>query len=268
MRKRANINNIIHADIGLRHGYTLVPNIVLDDETISNNAQLVYTHILKYGWGKGHCYPGHATLAQKLKLSVRSIIRALKELKNKQLIDWKQRGLNKTNIYMIEPLSKAYKDEERSLISSDMTPVSYQEVSTVSRQDTPPVAEKEYKGIKNIKNMKNNNMKLTLDVEFNTYSEEAVAIAKELNDLKSIRYYQKLISRKNKGIVNPNDFKYALDFTRVQIRTAVVDGTKPLSNPAGLFVKTLKDLQEKRKCKEQLSKLEDLRMKFLEKSKF
>jgi hypothetical protein len=260
MKTRANINNIIHEDIALKHGYTLIPNIVLDDESISNNAQLVYLHLLKFSWGKGSCYPGHQKLAEKLKLSRRSIIRALQELKAKRLIDWKQRGLNKTNIYIILDLSHAYSDE-----ITDVTPVSIPEVTPMSQQDVPPMAYKEYKDVNNIKIK---NIKLTLNDEFNSFSEEVIELAKELNDLKSIKYYQKLISQKNKGIVNSDDVTDSLIFTRTQIRTAQVDGTKPPSNPAGLFVKTLKDLLEKRKQKEQLSKLEEMRTKFLEKSKF
>jgi len=260
MRTRANINNIIHEDIALKHGYTLIPNIVLDDESISNNAQLVYLHLLKYSWGKGSCYPGHQKLAGKLKLSRRSIIRALQELKAKQLIDWKQRGLNKTNVYRIRDLIHAYSDE-----ITDVTPVSIPEVTPMSQQDMQPMAHKEYKEVNIIRNK---NIKLTLDDDFKSFSEEAVEIAKELNDLKSIKYYQKLISQKNKGIVDYEDITDSLDFVRVQIRTAQVDGTKPLSNPAGLFVKTLKDLQAKRKQKDQLSNLETMRAKFLEKSKF
>jgi len=259
MKRNANVNNIIHADIGLKHGYTLVPNIVLDDESISNNAQLVYAHILKYGWGKGHCYPGHETLAKKLKLSVRSIIRALNELKVKGLISWKQRGLNKTNIYIIESLSKAYKDEEISLSDTDVT--------SMSLQDMPPMADKEYKEVKNIKIK---NIKLTLHDEnkFSSYSEEAVNLAKELNDEKSINYYQKLISQKDKGEINPEDISNSLDFVRTQIRTAQVDGLKGLKNPAGLFVKTLKQLKEKRKQKEQLIKIDQMKTKLMEKMKF
>lgn len=277
MKRNANVNNIIHADIGLRHGYTLVPNIVLDDESISNNAQLVYAHILKYGWGKGHCYPGHETLAKKLKLSVRSIIRALNELKVKGLISWKQRGLNKTNIYIIESLSKAYKNEEIPLSDTDVTPVSHQDMTSMSLQDMPPMSDKEYKEVKNIKIK---NIKLTFPPEadqplaenvngkFSSYSEEAVNLAKELNDLKSLNYYQKLISQKDKGEINPEDISDSLDFVRIQIRTAQVDGTKGLKNPAGLFVKTLKQLKEKRKQKKRLVRIDEMKAKLMEKMKF
>lgn len=265
MKRNANVNNIIHADIGLRHGYTLVPNIVLDDESISNNAQLVYAHILKYGWGKGHCYPGHETLAKKLKLSVRSIIRALNELKVKSLISWKQRGLNKTNIYIIESLSKSYRNEEISLSDTDVTPVSHQDMTSMSLQDMPPMSDKEYKEVKNIKIK---NIKLTLDDNFKSYSEEAINLAIELNDIKSLNYYQKLISQRDKGEINPEDISDSLNFVRTQIRTAQVDGLKGLKNPAGLFVKTLKQLKEKRKQKEQLVKIDGMKAKLMEKMKF
>jgi len=147
---------------------------------------------------------------------------------------------------------------------ADVSELQHPDVSELTHQGESNLTYKEYK----VEEEKIKNNKLTLNDEFKSFSEEAVEIAKELNDLKSIKYYQKLISQKNKGIVDYEDITDSLDFVRIQIRTAQVDGTKPLSNPAGLFVKTLKDLQEKRIRKDQLSKLNSMRAKFLEKSKF
>ena len=65
-----------------------------------------------------------------------------------------------------------------------------------------------------------------------------------------------------------HDISDSLDFVRNQIRTAQVDGLKGLKNPAGLFVKTLKQLKEKRQQKEQLVKIDEMKTKLMEKMKF
>jgi hypothetical protein len=241
-----------------------MPNIVMLDEKLSFQARFLYQLMLMFSWLKGNCFPGQDRLAQIMKVHRNSVLRYLQELKDYGLISWKRRGLNKTNIYYIEKLSDVYLNFDSTI--TDALSIVHPVAPLVVHQDVPPIVHKEYE----VEEKKIKNIKLTLDDEINvsSFSEEAIEIAQELNDLKSIKYYQKLISQKNKGIVNPDDVTDSLNFTRTQIRTAQVDGTKPLSNPAGLFVKTLKDLQEKRKRKDKLSKLETMRAKFLEKSKF
>lgn len=255
-------SKIIHKDATLKKGFTIMPNIVMLDENLSFQARFLYQLMLMFSWLKGNCFPGQDRLAQIMKVHRNSVLRYLQELKDYGLVSWKRRGLNKTNIYYIEKISDVYPNFDSTI--TDALSIVHPVAPPVVHQDVPPIVHKEYQ----VEENKNKNIKLTLDDEFNSFSEEAVELAKELNDLKSIKYYQKLISQKNKGIISSEDITDSLIFTRTQIRTAQVDGTKPLSNPAGLFVKTLKDLQEKRKRKEQLSKLETMRAKFLEKSKF
>ncbi len=261
--QRNNIQDkVIFRDLEKQYGFAQISHLITEDRLLSDLAVRVYLALLKYAMNKNYCFPGQDKLAETIGKSRSSIFRGLNELRNRGLVSWKTRGLNKTNLYVLEPITEIYTEKLSHI--KDVSELQQPDVSELTHQGESNLTYKEYK----VEEEKIKNNKLTLDDDFKSYSEEAVEIAKELNDLKSIKYYQKLISQKNKGIVNSEDISDSLIFTRTQIRTAQVDGTKPLSNPAGLFVKTLKDLQEKRKRKEQLSKLEELKTKFMEKSKF
>lgn len=255
-------DKVIFRDLEKQYGFAQISHLITEDRLLSDLAVRVYLALLKYAMNKNYCFPGQDKLAETIGKSRSSIFRGLNELRNRGLVSWKTRGLNKTNLYILEPISEIYAEKLDSL--ADVSDLQQPDVSELTHQGESNLTYKEYK----VEEEKIKNNKLTLNDDFKSFSEEAVEIAKELNDLKSIKYYQKLISQKNKGIVDSEDITDSLDFVRVQIRTAQVDGTKPLTNPAGLFVKTLKDLQEKRKRKDQLSKLETMRAKFLEKSKF
>lgn len=262
MTKANNQDKVIFRDLEKQYGFAQISHLITEDRLLSDLAVRVYLALLKYAMNKNYCFPGQDKLAETIGKSRSSIFRGLNELRNRGLVSWKTRGLNKTNLYILEPISEIYAEKLDSL--ADVSDLQQPDVSELTHQGESNLTYKEYK----VEEEKIKNNKLTLDDDFKSFSEEAVEIAKELNDLKSIKYYQKLISQKNKGIVNSDDVTDSLIFTRTQIRTAQVDGTKSLTNPAGLFVKTLKDLQAKRKQKEQLSKLEEIRTKFLEKSKF
>jgi len=238
MIKANNQDKVIFRELEKQYGFAQISHLVTEDKLLSDLAVRVYLALLKYAMNKNYCFPGQDKLAETIGKSRSSIFRGLNELKNRGLVSWKTRGLNKTNMYILEPISEVYAEKLNNL--ADVSELQHPDVSELTHQGESDLTHKEYK----VEEEKNKNNKLTLDENFNSFSEEAVELAKELNDLKSIKYYQK-----NKGIVNPDDVTDSLIFTRTQIRTAQVDGTKPLSNPAGLFVKTLKDLQEKRKQK-------------------
>jgi len=262
MTKANNQDKVIFRELEKQYGFAQISHLITEDRLLSDLAVRVYLALLKYAMHKNFCFPGQDKLAETIGKSRSSIFRGLNELRNRGLVSWKTRGLNKTNLYILEPITEIYAEKLNSL--ADVSDLQQPDVSELTHQGKSNLTYKEYK----VEEKKIKNNKLTLNDEFKSFSEEAVEIAKELNDLKSIKYYQKLISQKNKGIVDYEDITDSLDFVRIQIRTAQVDGTKPLSNPAGLFVKTLKDLQEKRIRKDQLSKLNSMRAKFLEKSKF
>ncbi len=94
-------------DENLRYGFAQIPRPVLRAKGLSLKAKVVYTILLDYAWNNDFVFPGQPTMAAELDTSVDTVQRALQELKAYGLVDWKQQGLNKPNIYYILPLSRA-----------------------------------------------------------------------------------------------------------------------------------------------------------------
>jgi hypothetical protein len=90
----------------LRQGFAQLPRAVLKAPKLSRNAKCLYALLLDYAWQEGSCFPGQLRLSKDLDVSKRTIIYDLNELREYGLIDWRQRGMNKTNIYYILPLAK------------------------------------------------------------------------------------------------------------------------------------------------------------------
>jgi hypothetical protein len=94
-------HTIVVLNEALKHGFTQLPNFVLKDKTLSFGARLAYAVLLSYAWQEESCFPGQDKMADDLGCSKRQVIRYLQELRETQYVDWKQRGLNKTNVYYI-----------------------------------------------------------------------------------------------------------------------------------------------------------------------
>jgi len=92
---------IVGADPLTLHGFTQVPNFVLVKKDISVGAKLAYAMLLKYAWGDNACFPGQLKLAEDMGAGERSIRTYLKELEAAGILEIKQRGLGKTNLYRL-----------------------------------------------------------------------------------------------------------------------------------------------------------------------
>jgi hypothetical protein len=103
---------IIIENEALRHGFTQIPNYVLRDGSLSLGARLIYTMLLSYAWQEKKCFPGQAKLATDLGVDERSVRRYLAELRESGYVDWKQRGLGKTNVYYILDITKRVKESK------------------------------------------------------------------------------------------------------------------------------------------------------------
>lgn len=89
----------------LSQGFTPIPNIILRSPKISMQNKALYALLLSYAWFDAHCFPGQERVAKDLGVTDRTVRTLLKELKEHGLIDWTQRGLNKSNIYYILPIT-------------------------------------------------------------------------------------------------------------------------------------------------------------------
>ena len=96
---------VLVKDRNLRERFVQLPRPVLRAKGLSIKAKAVYALLLDYAWDKDYTFPGQETMAEDLDVSVDTIQRAIKELKEYSLIDYKQTGMNRPNIYYIEPLA-------------------------------------------------------------------------------------------------------------------------------------------------------------------
>lgn len=92
---------IVGADPVTRHGFTQVPNFILTNKSLSVGAKLAYAMLLKYAWTDRACYPGQKKLAEDIGSGERSVRTYLKELEDAQFLEVTQRGLGKTNHYLL-----------------------------------------------------------------------------------------------------------------------------------------------------------------------
>jgi hypothetical protein len=109
--KERNIE-IIGADPVTRHGFTQVPNFILTNNAISVGAKLAYAMLLKYAWGDDACFPGQVKLAADMGTTDRSVRTYLNELEAAELLEIKQRGLGKTNLYRLYLTVKQEKPQQ------------------------------------------------------------------------------------------------------------------------------------------------------------
>lgn len=252
---------------------------------LSMKAKCVYIQLLNYAWQDGNCFPGQERLSQDLDVSIRTIQRALVELQDYGLIKWEQRGRTKTNIYYILPLDFLYekqeKSEEKILPQSDMTVLSPHDTTELSYRDTTNLSpilytedntQNKYKQTLTLsegnvdnstslseKNINNVNEKYKLE----NFDKEAVILAEELGDSKSIKYFQKIINKRDKGEIEDDDIQEALNQTRKAISESKGDGTNFLQNPSAWFVSILKKLIQKRDQKKRSAQLEEFKQKLL-----
>ncbi len=122
---------IIVEEDGFRHGFTMVPNIILKAADLTHGAKLCYAMLLSYAWQGDKCFPGQETLGSDLGVERKAVIRYLKELKDKGLVRVTRRGMGKTNVYVIARLS-------------DVPFLGHLDVPSVVPLDVPEIGHKEY----------------------------------------------------------------------------------------------------------------------------
>jgi hypothetical protein len=103
------------ADALTTRGYTQVPNAILTHPELSPGAKLTYAMLLRYAWQEDRSFPGQERLARDVGAGERSIRTYLKELKTGGLVEIHQRGLGRSNLYVLDiTVSKLLADHSRS----------------------------------------------------------------------------------------------------------------------------------------------------------
>jgi len=102
------------ADIATQHGWTGVPNFILESDKISVGAKLTYAMLLKYAREMDECFPGQDRLAEDMGTTRQSVHTYIKELKSSGLVDVKRRGQGRPNIYTVHLKASFWKKSKRS----------------------------------------------------------------------------------------------------------------------------------------------------------
>ena len=105
---------LIIKDENLQGGFAQIPNIVLRDGTLSAGAVRLYALLLSYAWANDECYPGQGRLSMEMGCSLDTVQRTLNELRDRNLVTWKQQGLGRSSIYYIEKLTDGYLIEPKA----------------------------------------------------------------------------------------------------------------------------------------------------------
>lgn len=124
--------NVFIEDDILREGFTIMPNIVLHMKGLSLQAKAIYGIIYQFSHNKDHCFPGMKTLSEITDLSEKMLKHYIDELKQIGLIEVKQRGLGKTNLYVFKKLVKCA--DPKQVSDQDPKQVSVDEESKVLRK--------------------------------------------------------------------------------------------------------------------------------------
>ncbi len=99
-----------HKIFNKKHGFTQIENCILRSSVLSQSAKLVYADLVSYDFNSKGVFPGQDRMAWDLRMSLRTIIRAIKELESWGLITVERRGRNKPNFYIIEEVPQKLKD--------------------------------------------------------------------------------------------------------------------------------------------------------------
>lgn len=88
----------------------------LNAELLSGKEQIIFIHLKQYinfandtGTVQGEVYPTLATLAKNVKMSEKTVRTVLQGLQRKGILEIKQQGMNKPNIYKINDSAKMWK---------------------------------------------------------------------------------------------------------------------------------------------------------------
>lgn len=253
-------------DKSLKKGFAQVPRAVLKADGLSRNAKCLYALLLDYAWQKDSCFPGQDKLAKDLCVSERTIRRDLIELKEYRLIDWNQRGKNKTNLYYILPLDILDKTDRTEMTSQDRTNLTAQDGTNMSdiieeenntqNKYTQSFSLQEQN--EKLNEEKKSSLFLNLDrakIDFESFDPEAKQLAIELNDEKNIFYYQSLIRKRNKGEISQEQIQSILWSVKDKVREDQLDGKNYWKNPGAMFANRIKEILQNSALRNNIAQL-------------
>lgn len=86
-----------------KHGFTMVPNHVLDAEHLSGQAKVTFALLMRFGRAKERAFPGQARMARLVGCTEKTLRVYIDELTQAGLVEVRRRGRGKTNLYILHP---------------------------------------------------------------------------------------------------------------------------------------------------------------------
>lgn len=128
----------------LRKDFVQIPTKILHNPELSMQAKTLYALLISYAWYEAECFPGQDRLSKNLGVHKNTILKYLEELKKFKLLTWKQRGLNKTNLYKLLKIPATFDCYERQSLELHSTRI--QELHSTRIQESQQGVNKVYKG--------------------------------------------------------------------------------------------------------------------------
>lgn len=96
-------NTIEFGSASWKHGFTMVPNHVLDAAHLTGNAKLTFALLMRYGRAKERAYPGQKRMASAVGCTEKTLRVYIDELTGIGLVEVRRRGRGQTNLYVLHP---------------------------------------------------------------------------------------------------------------------------------------------------------------------
>jgi len=99
------MSTFVHADPADQAGFTIIPNAVLRNPSLSLGAKTVYGVIKSHAWKDDSAVPGLERIGGFLGVTEETVRKYVKELVEAKLVKVVRRGQGRTNQYVILPLT-------------------------------------------------------------------------------------------------------------------------------------------------------------------
>lgn len=98
--------SVVHESAIEQLGFTIVPNAVIYNATLSIPARFVYGLLKSFAWRGDNCFPGQRKLAEILGVTDRSVRSYMAELIDVGLVTSERRGMGESNLYTLSFLTE------------------------------------------------------------------------------------------------------------------------------------------------------------------
>jgi hypothetical protein len=109
--------DIIFESVADQRGFTQLPNIVLEDGSITPQAKTLYALLRMYAWQDDGCYPGQVKLAGHMGVSDRTVRDYMRELEDQMLVSTERRGSTSNRYTLLALGLRAKRMHDRSCAS-------------------------------------------------------------------------------------------------------------------------------------------------------